>query len=346
MFLPAMAFCCFAVLPLVMALPEQSQSSGNPSRQRPRRRPPAKEDQEPEIKGQTQLSVDVGLVNLEVGVYNKKKNPIVGLGPQHFEIYEDGVRQQIKNFTPIEAPITVVMLIEYSRQVEYLIRDIWTASYGFIRTLRDDDWCAIIGYDIRPTIVADFTQDKGKLFQAMRRFNFPAFSESNLSDALYDTLDRLTEVEGRAAVLLISTGLDTFSKITYSKVLKKAKSSDAPIYTISMGQTLRILMDARGYLSGTQRIELLQSDNRLRSFAKLSGGLSFEPRFVTQYPSIFQTISAFLRHKYSIGYVSSNLKQDGKYRKIRIKVKADANGDGKPDKLTVSHRQGYYAPKG
>ena len=199
---------------------------------------------------------------------------------------------------------------------------------------------------MRPTIIADFTQNKGELYNAMRRFNLPAFSESNLSDAIYDTLDRVSEIDGRVAVLLISTGLDTFSKINYSKALDKAKNSNAAIYSISVGQTLRIMADARGYISNSQRIDLLMADNRLRSFAKLSGGLSFEPRFLTEYPGIFRTIDAFLRNKYSIGYVSTNLNRDGKYRKIKMKVNADANRDGKNDKLKVTHRPGYFAAKG
>lgn len=289
------------------------------------------------------MSVDVALVNVDVAVNDKKGNLINGLQAENFEVYEDSIKQEIRNFTPIEAPITVVMLIEYSRLVDYLIRDVLSAAYGFLQTLRKDDWGAIIGYDIRPTIITDFTQNKALLYDGMRRFNFPAFSESNLSDAIYDTLDRVAEIDGKVAVLLISTGMDTFSKVTYSKALEKAKNSNASIYTLSMGQTLRILLDARGLLGNETRIDYLQADNRLRSFAKLTGGLYFEPRFITEYPSIFQTISAFLRNKYSIGYVSSNPKRDGKYRKIRVDVAADVDRDGKPDKLTVIHREGYVA---
>jgi Ca-activated chloride channel homolog len=282
---------------------------------------------------------------VDISVMDKKGNLITGLARENFDLYEDGVKQEIQNFSPIEAPITVVMLIEFSRMVDWLVYDVLEAAYGFIRTLRDKDWCAIIGYDIRPTIITDFTQNKNLLLDGMRRFNTPAFSESNLSDAICDTLERVQDVEGRVAILLISTGMDTFSKVSYQKALEVAKGSNAAIYTLSIGQTLRILMDARGMIPNEARIDLLQADNRLRSFAKTSGGMFFEPRFITEYPSIFQTISLFLRTKYSVGYVSSNPKKDGKFRKIRVEVNADVDRDGKPDKLTTAYREGYVAPK-
>jgi len=325
--------------------PSQSSPADKQEKSRPQR-PRSGEEQEPEVKGRAHIAVDVTTVNLDVTVRDKKSgNLITGLQASNFMIYEDGVKQDIKNFSAVEAPVSVVLLIEFSRQVEWFVRDIWEAAYGFIGTLRKDDWCAIIGYDMRPTIITDFTQNKQELYDGMRRFNFPAFSDSNLCDALYDTMDRVEEMENRVAILLLSTGLDTFSKVTYEKTLEKAKNCNASIYTISLGQTFRIMADSRGWLSNEARMDLLQADNRLKSFAKLSGGLSFEPRFVTEYPSIFRTISAFLRNQYSISYVSSNTAKNGKFRKIKVEAFADVDRDGKPDKLDLTYREGYLAPK-
>jgi VWFA-related protein len=209
--------------------------------------------------------------------------------------------------------------------------------------LRPGDYVAVIGYDIRPTILSDFTQDRAKLYDALRRFNYPAFSESNLSDALIDTLDRVEEIEGKAAILLVSTGLDTFSKHTYDEALNKCKASNASVYAISLGQNFRIRADAAGYISPEQNLELLMSDNRLRSFAEFTGGAAYFPRFTTEFPSIFANISALLRNQYSIAYASSNTKKDGKFRKIKVDVTADINNDGKPDKLKIQTRKGYLA---
>jgi VWFA-related protein len=308
-----------------------------------RQNPPGSQDEQDQPKGQTAISVSVDLVSLQVLVTDQKGNVVTGLRPENFTIYEDNVKQEISNFAPVDANITVVMLVEYSKQVSWFIHEVWNAIYGFAASLRQGDWVAVIGYDIRPTILLDFTQDRQKLNEALSRFNYPAFSESNLSDALIDTLDRVDELEGKVAVLLVSTGLDTFSRHTYDEALKKCKSANASVYAIGLGQNFRIRADAAGMISPEGNLELLMSDNRLKSFAEFTGGEAWFPRFVTEFPSIFNNVSVLLRNQYSIAYASSNTKKDGKYRKIKVDVNADINNDGKPDKLKVITRKGYQA---
>jgi len=317
------------------AAPQAPGRQGPPTKQRPK----AGEQDPDRPRGQTAISVSVDLVSVQALVTDLKGNVVTGLKPENFTVYEDNVKQEISHFSPVEANITVVMLVEYSKQVSWFIYEVWNAIYGFANTLRPGDWVAVIGYDIRPTILQDFTQDRSKLMDALRRFNYPAFSESNLSDALIDTLDRVEEVDGKVAVLLVSTGLDTFSKHTYDEALKKCKGANASVYAIGLGQNFRIRTEQ--YRAPENNLELLMSDNRLRSFADFTGGEAYFPRFVTEFPSIFGNISVQLRNQYSIGYVSNNTKKDGKYRKIRIDVTADINNDGKPDKVKVMTRKGY-----
>ena len=316
------------------------RSRARPSENQGRRLPTEDPDRP---KGQTAISVAVDLVSLQVLVTDPKGNVITGLRPEHFTVYEDNVKQEISHFTPVDANITVVMLVEYSKQVSWFIDEVWNAIYGFAGTLRPGDWVAVIGYDIRPTILSDFTQDRSKLYDALRRFNYPAFSESNLSDALIDTLDRIEEIDGKVAVLLVSTGLDTFSKHTYDEALKKCKGANASVYSVGLGQNFRIRADAAGYIGPETNLEFLMSDNRLRSFSEFTGGESWFPRFVTEFPSIFSNISAMLRNQYSVAYNSSNTKKDGKFRKLKVEVVADINNDGKPDKVKVLTRKGYQA---
>ncbi len=307
-----------------------------------RKKPAAGNEQEQDRpQGQTAISVAVDLVSLQVLVTDQKGNVITGLKPENFTVYEDNVKQEITNFSPVEANITAVLLVEYSRLVTPYIYDVWNAIYTFANSLRPGDWVAVIGYDIRPTILQDFTQDRNKLMDALRRFNYPAFSESNLSDALIDTLDRVEEIEGKVAVILVSSGLDTFSKHTYDEALKKCKASNAAVYAIGTGQNFRLRYEP--YMSPETNMDFLMADNRLKSFAEFTGGEAYFPRFVTEMPSIFGNISNLLRNQYSIAYASSNTKKDGKFRKIRVDVSADINGDGKPDKLKVTTRKGYLA---
>ncbi len=303
-----------------------------------------KADEQDIPRGQTAISVAVDLVNLQVLVTDPKGNIITGLKPENFTIYEDNVKQEISHFAPIEANITVVMLVEYSKLVSYFVDEVWSAIYGFADTLRKDDWVAVIGYDIKPEILCDFTQDRAKLYEALRRFTYPAFSDSNLSDALIDTLDRVEEIDGKVAVLLVSTGLDTFSKHTYDDALEKCKRANASVYAIGLGQNLRIRAEAYGLISPITNMDYLMADNRLRSFAEYTGGAAYFPRFVTELPSIFSNVSAMLRNQYNIAYVSSNTKRDGKFRKIRVEVNAELKDEkGKPVKFKVLTRKGYQA---
>jgi VWFA-related protein len=301
------------------------------------------EDEEDRPVGQTAISVAVDLVSFQALVTDQKGNIVTGLGRNNFTIYEDNVKQEIVNFAPVEANITAVLLVEFSRQVQYIIYDVWNSIYTFANSLRKGDWVAVIGYDMRPTILCDFTQDHSELMDTLGRFSVPTWSESNLSDALIDTLDRVEEIDGKVAIILVSTGLDTFSKHTYDEALNKCKAANASIYAISVGQNFRLRAEAAGIISQEGNMELLMSDNRLKSFAEYTGGEAYFPRFETELPSIFGNISTMLRSQYSIAYVSSNTKKDGKYRKIRVDVNSDLMEKGKPAKLKVFSRKGYLA---
>jgi Ca-activated chloride channel homolog len=324
-------------------LVEHESESQNPPRKRQKTSPENQEDQEV-LKGSGAISVSVDLVSLQVLVTDTQGNVLTGLKPENFTIYEDNVKQEILNFSPIESNLTAVMLVEYSNNIGNFIDDVWNAMSTFASSLRKEDWVAVIGYDMRPTILCDFSKDRRELEDALRRFRYPATDFSNLSDALIDTLDRTQEIEGKVAVILLSTGLDTFSRHTYDEALDKCKQSNASVYAISLGQYYRLRLEARGYLSNESRMNLLMADNRLRSFADMSGGASYFPRFQSELPSIFKNISQMLRSQFSIAYTSTNTNKDGKFRKIRVEVNSPlTDTKGKPLKLKVITRKGYKA---
>jgi len=208
--------------------------------------------------------------------------------------------------------------------------------------MRPEDWVAVVAYDIRPEILVDFTQNKAEVYNALRRLNYPSFRESNLYDTVYDVLERVEELEGKVAMILVSSGLDTFSKKNLNETLDKVKEGNVVIYPISLGGNARM----RNNYNTSTRMDLYQAQAVLKYFARYTGGVAFFPRFVQQYKGIFRTISALLRNQYSLAYVSTNTKKDGKFRKIKVEVVADVDGDGKPDKLKVQHREGYLIEKG
>jgi VWFA-related protein len=302
------------------------------------------EEERTRPEGQAAIRLEVEQIRVDVTVRDRNGNLITGLTQDNFAVYEDNVRQEITFFEPVEAPMTAVLITEYSRVIPWeLLYEAIMASYTFVDQMRQDDWIAVIAYDIRPEILVDFTQNRVEVHQSLQRLNFPAYRESNLYDTLYDTLDRIEELDQKTAIVLLSSGLDTFSKKNLGEMLDRVKRTNAVIYPVSLGGNLRARGEHR--MGATTRMDLYQGDAALRAFAKSTGGEAFFPRFITQYPGIFGSIAALLRNQYSLGYVTSNPTRDGKFRKIRVDVTADVSGDGKPDRLKVHHREGYVARK-
>ena len=298
------------------------------------------------------IRTDVELVSVGVVVQGKNGIFIPGLTPDHFRILEDGVPQKIQRIETSEAPMTVAMVIEFSSLYWQFLYQTLQASYGFVQSLRPEDWVAIISYDMRTQILQDFTKNKSAAFGALNMLRIPGFRETNLFDALTDAVTRMDDISGKKAILLISSGTDTFSKTRYDKTLKLVQASDTPVYAIGTGQAIREIYDARGYMGASDNIGFLQADNQLRSFAKLSGGRAYFPRFEGQFPGIYHDISAALRNEYNISYSPTNTSHDGKFRKLKIEL---VDRDGKPLKVVdekdkevkydILAREGYYAPR-
>ena len=295
---------------------------------------------------------EVELVNVSVVVQDKNGNFLPGLKKENFRILEDGVAQQIQRLETSEAAMTVALVIEFSDLFWQFLYQTMEAAYGFVNSLRPEDWVAVIAYDMRPEILQDFTRNKAAAYDALNMMRIPSFSETNLFDVVADTLKRMQDIDGKKAIVLISSGMDTFSKMRYDHTLKLVQASDTPIYAIGTGQALREWYDARGYMGQSTQIGFLQADNQLRSFARLSGGRAYFPRFEGQFPEIYSDIAAALRNEYSLGYSPSNPARDGKFRKIKVELVAD---DGKPLKIVdqkgkeikyeIRAREGYYAPR-
>jgi len=303
------------------------------------------------------IKVDVPLVSLDVLVTTKDGQTIPGLKKENFKIIEDGAPQQISTFNQTEAPITAVLLVEFASTNYYFIVEALNASYSFANTLKKDDWVAVISYDMKPQILADFTQDKRAVQAALNQLRMPGFAETNLFDALFDTLDRVDRIEGKKYIILISTGVDTFSKLTLDKILKKVKTTkDVTIYPISVGWAEREWWESHGRAAPhgmgipVGNMDYLQADNEMKTFASLTGGRAYFPRFEGELPEIFHDIAADIRNQYSISYHPSNTKLDGTYRKLKVELHAPDGGPlkirdqkGKDVKYVVYAREGYTA---
>jgi len=297
------------------------------------------------------FKAETNLVTVDVSVLDPNGNPIPNLPRAYFRILEDNVPQTLQQFTTAQSPMTVAMVIEFSARYQAYYSRGWgetlNASYGFLQTLKKDDYVAIIAYDLRSTILSDFTNDRTKTMEAMQRMRIPGFSESNMFDAITDTADRMSKIEGRRAILLIASGIDTFSKLTYDKTRRILQEAGVPVYSISILQAARAMM-------GDADIGFLQADNELRTFAKETGGQAFFPRFQGEMPGIFNNISQSLRNQYQLTYSPNNQARDGKFRKLTVQLVNPQTGEPlkmvddkskKNIKYTIIAKAGYLAPR-
>jgi VWFA-related protein len=292
---------------------------------------------EPKVKnpaGLTNFSlrVDVPEVTLNVGVVLQKTHEFVpNLQPTNFRVYEDGVPQKVVGFQRTRAPITAVLLCEFASTNWLFVRDMREAAYAFAQQLQPDDYIAVVTYDLKTQILTDFTQDKRLVYESLNTLTIPGFSETDMFDAVYSTMDRLSRIEGHKYVVLIGSGYDSFSKINLDKVLAKIKATpNVTIFSVGTGQFARITGNARSGMFGPKGIDYLQADNQMSTFARMTGGMSFFPRFEGEMPDIFHSINDSIRNQYVLTYTPTNAKQDGSYRKIRVEL---VDNEGQPLKM-------------
>jgi Ca-activated chloride channel family protein len=335
------------------------------------------------------LSVTTNVVNVDAVVYNKATGqPSLNLKKDNFAIFVDGVKKDITNFATPEAPITVTLVVEYSKLAEtlglYGNRGMEPGQYEVIRPtamflsrfITREDYVSVIAFDLRPTPLTDFTNDPNRIQQVISLLvrNSPAFSESNLFDALKLTLiggkadsvvledsksataeySGMVAVPGgrRKAVLVVASGLDTFSKINMDQARKIVQNAGIPLYIIGTGQMfVKLYGDYMDPGRGTMirgipidRMTFLQADNTMKTFAKESGGAFYPVTFEGELPSVLGSINALLRSQYSLGFKPDDVR-DGKSHKIVVKVDVDGDGQYDDKAYVVKAREVYNAPK-
>jgi Ca-activated chloride channel homolog len=330
--------------------------------------PPIPRDQkdEPPIKISTQV------VNVEISVIDKKTGRLVpNLTQKNFTVYEDNVKQEITNFRSGEGPMTVVLLIDNGYQNRYwkgyfdptFAQEIFLSAATFVQGfVKPADFVAVVTFSMKPKVIQDFTSDSHRLYGAITSAYRDTlnFSESNIYDALsfalaggkaiqlYDEntgpseYTGLQEIEGHTAVILITTGVDTFSRLTFDKTLKIVSRAGVPIFTVGVGNLFFKKYEHR--FPPELRLTYLQAFNQLNAFAERTGGSYFPMTFESEIPGIMRSIEALLRNQYSLGYVPTNTRREGKERKIKLEF--DVEGDGQPDtkKFDIRYRQRYVEP--
>ena len=359
-FLSAVLFATLAAALVwpVVEYPVYSQAPSEPQGGAQPQQKPASPAQSPSTPQQppqagVTIAVDVPIVTLDVVATTQHGDILTGLKKENFRVLDDGVAQTITNFGATEAPITIVMLMEFSSR-GYYEWFAYQAKYwadAFFPNLQQKDWVALVTFDMKTRLEQDFTQNKDEVRNAIYHLYFPGFSESNVFDAILETVDRLKDVTGKKSILVLATGVDTFSKHTLDQTMKELRQSDVTIFAVGLDRPYINFLESRGYLGS--HLNYLQGENQLRTFAQETGGYAWFPQFDGEIPGIFRDVAGFLRHQYSLSFSPSNGAKDGKFHKVKVELVAPDGGPltvvdqkGKKQKYQVYARQGYQAPKG
>lgn len=306
------------------------QPYARPSQDAARAFPQSDKQQLPGSISDQTYRISVDLINIFCSAWNKDtKSFVTNLAREDFAIYEDGLKQEIKNFArEANLPLTIALLVDTSNSVAPKLKFEQEAAINFFYTvLKEGDRAMIVEFDSAVTLLQDFTNDPNKLAKQIR--SMQAAGNTALYDAVVKTCDeKLIRETGRKTIVILSDGEDSASTETLERARAMALNADATIFSISINRG--------GFfgVGGDTRI----GDKVLTQLASETGGKALFPFQVEELDSAFREISQELRSQYNLGYISSNPLRNGSYRKIEVKV-AEKN-------LKLNYRKGYFAPTG
>jgi len=283
---------------------------------------------------QDTLKVSVDLVNVPFSVTDRHGRFVSGLTAKDFTVEEDGRRQQIRNFArENELPLTIAMLVDTSPSVRPVFEEEKTTANAFLESiLRPKDLALVIGFDRSVTLVQDYTENIKLLKRAIDELE--TGGGTSVYDAVYLACkEKLGSEAGRKAIILISDGEDTTSKVKFNEALFSAHTSDTIIYAISNSFRSGLFPYGRSRRTGSGGGDI----GTLRKFSTETGGATFVVNNQNTFSKIFEQIAQELRSQYSLGYNSTNPVRDGKFRQIKI-IPRDSS-------YTIRARKGYYAAK-
>jgi len=272
------------------------------------------------------LQLNADMVVLSATVLDRHNALVSGLGKDDFRIYEDGVPQQIEQFSHEDIPVTAGILVDNSGSMGPKRNDVIAAALAFARSSNPQDQMFVVNFNDRVSFGLPanilFTDQREQLEEAL--FGISAIGETSMYDGIAAGLERLKlGNRDKKVLILISDGGDNASKHSLAQVLGMAKQSAAIIYAIG-------IFDER---DGDQKPGVL------RRFARETGGEAFFPESSSEIASICEGIARDIRNQYTLTYVPKIAPQDGKYRTIEVKASAPGRG-----RLSVRTRAGYSVP--
>lgn len=272
----------------------------------------------------------IEVINLTVSVTEPNGHYATDLKREDFAVFEDGIRQELTLYTHEDLPISLMLMVDTSASMDEKLSVAQAAAVRFVKTLRNQDRAAVMQFNDRASVLQDFTADALVLEKAVRRTQ--AQGPTALHNALYVALKELakqktkTELRRRAIVLL-SDGEDTASLVSDDQVLDLARKSEVSIYAISLRPNRT---------QDRERLAFSQATHLLTVLSRDTGGQVHFPNSLSELDGVYDRIAEELRTQYNLGYVSSNAKRDGKWRRIVVRTP-------QREDLQIRNRVGYFA---
>jgi len=311
------------------------------------------------------LQVDVDLVNVAVAVLSPSGNFLTDLKKENFKIHEDRVEQKITNFAAVDAPFAVALVLDTSRSTEGKLARIQDEAIRFVEQIHPDDEVMVISFDDEVHLETDFTSNRRGIERAIKRTR--TGQSTQLYEAVYLALEeKLKQKRERKAMVLFTDGVDTSSPTTSAKeTIEAAREVDALIFPIffDTSRDMRRLSGGGPFPGGSNprfpvpsrvpvdprdpqqrddddrriQMEAMRGKGYLKDLAEASGGTLYAADGLDSLGGAFSKIATELRSLYNLGYVSTNTKRDGEFRKLSVKVDRSD--------VVVKVKKGYYAPK-
>jgi VWFA-related protein len=280
------------------------------------------------------VNVDVQLVQLPVSVLDKSGHPVSGLQKDHFQVFEDGVIQEISFFKHEDVPVSIGLIIDNSGSMRNKRERVNSAALTFAKEGNPQDETFIVNFDDAVYLEQDFTSNIADLVKSLSYLD--TRGETALYDAVYLSAEHLNDgTRDKKALLLISDGEDNASKYSLDKVLAKLRESKVTVYGIGLLEEA----DQRGGVF--RKSPSIKAREALEKLTQTTGGRAYFPKSVDEVGELCRQIAHDLRNHYTLGYTPSNKKLDGSWRKITVRV----NPPKTVTAVTIRAKEGYYAPK-
>jgi Ca-activated chloride channel homolog len=329
----AIVFALFAAIPvLAQEKPTKDGPKTKPQLESKSPLPPPP----PQKQGGFKIGVNVDMVLMHTSVYDKNGHFVSGLKKDNFKLFEDGIEQEINQFSQEDVPVSMGILVDLSGSMRNKVEEVTKAALAFVKASNPEDQVFLIGFNDQVELLQDYTNNIDDISDALD--NTVVTGGTALYDAIYLGVQKAHDgVEPKKALVVITDGEDRDSYYKLGEMVAKVQESDVQIYSIGF---LNAVPD-KGLFGHWSKSVPERAQDSLKQISEDTGAKAFFPKSISEMGPIVAEIAHELRSQYSIGYISSNPARDGSFRRVKISLEPSAMATTNH----VRYRRGYFAPK-